>query len=274
MSTLLIRYRSWLERRNYASRTIISYLRQIRALSDYYGRCPTQLSDEQLISYWDYLRVDRGLSQSSLSACYSSCKLLWEKVLKRSWPAVDLPRSRRSKQVPEVLSRQEVQLLLGGIRNVKHRVLLSTIYSSGLRLSEVVGLRLEAIDSKRMLIHVRQGKGAKDRSTILSITLLEALRSYYRLYRPKFFLFEGRVVGQPYSVRSVQQVFKKALKRSGITRQASVHTLRHSFATHLIEGGLDIVSLQHLLGHREVSTTSRYIHVANRYERVEDLLSD
>lgn len=185
---------------------------------------------------------------------------------------MDLPRSKQARTLPEVLSRQEVNLLMDGVANLKHRVILRTLYSVGLRLGEVVSLRPSHIDSKRMVIRVELGKGRKDRYTILSETLLQELRVYYRAYRPEKYLFEGRIPGVPYSVRSVQSIMKDAVKRVGIERRVSVHTLRHSFATHLIEGGLDVVTLQHLLGHKDVSTTSKYIHITNNYDQVEDLL--
>lgn len=223
--------------------------------------------------YFDYLRTERKLAQGSISGAYSSIKLFWEVILERDWPIRQLPRSRRPKYLPEVLSREEVRALIEHTRNVKHRCVLQTLYGTGVRLGELVKLQFHHIDSRRMVVRVEQGKGAKDRFTILSATLLDCLRAYYREYRPEYYLFEGRQPGVALSKRTVQAVFKQACARVGIKRKVSVHTLRHSFATHLLEGGLDVLTLQKLLGHRDLSTTSRYLHVAVDIDgKIEDLI--
>jgi integrase/recombinase XerD len=176
--------------------------------------------------------------------------------------------------LPEVLSREEVHSLIDGTLNLKHRSVLQTLYGTGVRLGEVVLLRPTDIDSRRMQVRVERGKGKKDRYTILPPTLLTTLRMYYRQYRPERYLFEGRTPGRHLSKRTVQAVFKQACARAGIRRQVGVHVLRHSFATHLLEDGLDPVTVKHLLGHANLSTTSRYLHIADGLQgRVVDLLA-
>jgi site-specific recombinase XerD len=265
---------TWLSRRGYAEATIKSYSLGVKQLSLYYSRCPSKISNAELMAYFDYLREERRLAQGSINGAYTGIKLFWDIILNREWPAKHLPRSRQAKTLPEVLSREEVRLLIDGTINTKHRCVLQTLYSTGVRLGEVVKLKPCHIDSKRMVVRVCQGKGAKDRYTILSATLLECLRTYYGEYRPECYLFEGRDVGRPLSKRTVQAVFRQACDRVGIKRKVSVHTLRHSFATHLLEGGLDVVTLKNLLGHRNLSTTGRYLHVAiDIHGQVEDLIS-
>jgi integrase/recombinase XerD len=274
MKVIQKEFANWLGRRNYSTATIKSYVNQANYLSQYYDKSPELISDEELIGYFDYLRNDRRLKQSSINICYSGAKLLWEKILKRDWPIDRLPRARGNKYLPEVLSRDEALRLIDLTINLKHRTILATLYSSGLRLAEVVALRPCHIDSNRMLIHVEQGKGGKDRFTILSPGLLKRLRDYYRLYRPQTFLFEGYTPGKAMAKRTVQQVFYQARDRAGIKRKVSAHCLRHSFATHMLEGGIDVVRLQKLLGHNSLRTTARYIHLKNDYCQAQDLLSE
>lgn len=168
--------------------------------------------------------------------------------------------SRHESRLPNVLSKEDVKAILEATVNIKHKALLMTIYSGGLRLNEVVHLRLRDIDSKRMVVTVRAGKGKKDREVMLSEALLPILRSYVKAHRPKEYLFEGQD-GGPYSPRSVQQVLKTAMRVAGIKQMASIHTLRHSFATHLLESGTDIRFIQEFLGHQSIKTTEIYTHV-------------
>jgi site-specific recombinase XerD len=264
---------TWMSRRGYAAATIKTYVYAVQELARYYGRCPSGLEQAELLTYFDYLREERCLAQSSINGAYSGIKLLWTEVLDRSWPARRLPRSRQAKSLPEVLSREEVLSLVDGTLNLKHRSVLETLYGTGVRLGEVVMLRPADIDSRRMQVRVECGKGNKDRYTILPPTLLTTLRMYYREYRPERYLFEGRTPGCHLSKRTVQAVFKQACARAGIRKKVGVHVLRHSFATHLLEGGLDTVTVKHLLGHANLSTTGRYLHIADRMQdRVMDLL--
>ena len=274
MSPLREEMIKWMSRRGYAAPTIKSYTYAVQELARHYGRCPSQIGTEELLSYFDYLRDERCLAQGTISNAYSGIKLLWTQVLDQAWPAKRLPRSRRAKTLPEVLSREEVHSLIGGTLNLKHRSVLETLYGTGVRLGEVVTLLPTDIDSRRMQVRVERGKGKKDRYTILPPTLLTTLRAYYRQYRPERYLFEGRTPGRHLAKRTVQAVFKQACARAGIRRQVGVHVLRHSFATHLLEDGLDPVTVKHLLGHANLSTTSRYLHVADGLrDRAVDLLA-
>ncbi|MGB5388150.1 MAG: tyrosine-type recombinase/integrase, partial [Eudoraea sp.] len=184
-----------------------------------------------------------------------------------------IERPRKSKKLPEVLSIMEVQSLLAEINNIKHRCIVGLLYSSGLRRSEVLALRPEDIDSKRMLVRVNQGKGKKDRYTILSATLLKELRNYYKRYQPRTFLFESPN-GKAYSPTSVVNIVSRAALRAGIKRRVTSYMLRHSFATHLLDKGTDLRKIQVLLGHNSSKTTEIYTHVAeNSFRDIDDLLS-
>ena len=185
-------------------------------------------------------------------------------MLRLEYPGDDLPRPRKERKLPKVLSRGEVLRLLGAVENVKHRAVMLLTYSAGLRVGEVVRLRCEDIDADRGLIHVRQGKRRKDRYTVLSEVAHEALRVYLIQYRPKTWLFPGAALGRHLHERSVQKVFQRACQRSGIKKSVSVHTLRHSFATHLLEGGTDLRYIQELLGHASSKTTEIYTHVSTK----------
>jgi site-specific recombinase XerD len=191
-----------------------------------------------------------------------SIKLFYNELLRKNYKLNYLYPDRPEKKLPVVLDKSEIQLLLNSIQNLKHRAILSVIYSAGLRLSEVIEMKLNDIDSKRMLIKIVQGKGKKDRYVMLSEKLLIILREYYKEYKPKEYLFEGQKGGK-YSARSVQAIFKEALRNSKIKKEASVHTLRHSFATHLLESGTDIRIIQQLLGHSSLKTTQIYTQVSS-----------
>jgi len=222
------------------------------------------MGEEEIRGYLHYLITEKKVSQSSINQAYSAMKFFYETSLGRVWNATRIPRSKIRKKLPVVFSLQEVRSLLASVDNLKHQALLTTIYSAGLRLGEATKLRPSDIDSKRMTILVQGGKGNKDRYTVLGERTLELLRLYYKVYRPVQWLFPSRDSGKPLSGASVQRVFKKALHRAGIKKKASVHTLRHSFATHLLESGTDLYYIQRLLGHSAASTTSVYLHITGR----------
>lgn len=182
-------------------------------------------------------------------------------MLGNDWDPTKVKRPKTPKTLPVVFSKEEIAAILASLKNRKHYCLVALTYAAGLRLDEVVKLKPADLDSSRMQIRVSSGKGNKDRYTVLPAGLLEQLRVYYRTYRPQIYLFEGMKSGQPYSPRSAQHVLKKALKSTGITKEASFHTLRHSFATHLMEQGTSVRIIQDLLGHRSLRTTSVYLHV-------------
>lgn len=194
----------------------------------------------------------------------NAIKFYYEKVLKRERAVYDLPRPKKSFQLPKIFSEKEIQLLLNTPQNIKHQCILLTIYSTGIRLSELLNLRLQDIDSKRMSVFIKGGKGKKDRYTVLSPMLLRHLRHYYKIYLPEYWLFEGQDGGQ-YSPRSVQQILRKTIKKSGVNSFGTVHTLRHSFATHLLENGTDLRYIQHLLGHASTKTTEIYTHITKHH---------
>jgi len=272
MTPLRAKMLRYMKRRNYSPSTIKSYISWVEKFANYYNKSPEYLSEEDIGFYLDYLKTERQLSQSSISACYSGIKLLWEKVLERSWNTNKLPRSKRAKSLPQVLSREEVRQIIEHTRNRKHRLILRLLYTTGIRVGEVVKLKLGDIDSKRMVIRIKHGKGNKDRYVVLSGSLLEELRVYWKWYRPEEYLFEGAQRSHPISIRTVQHVFKQACRRIGLRKQVGVHVLRHSFATHLLESGVDTLLVKTLLGHANLSTTSRYLHVANnQLQEVPDL---
>jgi site-specific recombinase XerD len=238
---------------------------------------------EDIRSYLVQMANSGRVSAGYCRGARAALMLLYEAVLKQSGKVCDLPRMKRPEQLPVVLSREEVARLLKVVDNLKHKALLMTAYSAGLRVGEAVRLKLALsvaegvsdIDSKRMQIRVTAGKGAKDRYTLLSETALAVLREYFQAYKPKDWLFAGDDAGDHLSERSAQQVFQDARKKAGIIKPATFHTLRHSFATHLLEDGVDIRYIQELLGHGTVETTQRYTHVTQKgMERIKSPLDN
>lgn len=240
------------------------YLRQVSQFSGHFGRSPRHLGEKDIKEYLLYLIREKKVSTSTVNLCYHALKFLYEKTLNRVWIMARVPRLKSIKQLPVVLDKEEVESLFSVTKNIKHRAILMLIYSSGLRLMEAARLKVTDIDSKRMLVRIKQGKGRKDRYTILSKTALKVLREYWSQYRPKEWLFEGRLPGRPLTGRSIQKVLIKAKKLAGIKKPATVHTLRHSFATHLLEAGTNLYHIQLLLGHRSLNTTTIYLHVSRK----------
>lgn len=206
----------------------------------------------------------KNLSYSAQSQFINAIKFYYEKTLENPKTVYNLPRPKKPKTLPKVMSRKEVFKLLSVISNIKHKAILHIIYSGGLRLGELLNLKIEDIDSDRMLIHIKGGKGKKDRTTILGNTCLLILREYYRSYKPGVWLFESIKKGKQYSAKSVQNIFKTNLKKAGISKPFTVHSLRHSFATHLLEQGVDLRYIQELLGHSSSKTTEIYTHVSTK----------
>ncbi len=251
--------------KRYSENTIKIYKEQIIRFFEYSKPInPEELSDKNVKEYMLHLIKKKKISLSYQKQVISSIKFYFEKILRREAKSYYfiIPKSKE-KKLPVVLSRNEVKRILNSTTNLKHKMILSTIYSAGLRLSEVVNLKISDIDSERKLIYVRGGKGKKDRTTILSEDLLISLRKYFIKYRPKIWLFEG-VDGGQYSRRSVQEIFYKALKKTNIDKKVSVHSLRHSFATHLLEQGEDLRYIQKLLGHSSSKTTEIYTHITKK----------
>ncbi len=255
-----------MEIKGYSPETQEAYLRNAVGFVRFFGISPTELGEEQVRTYLHHLIVERELSQSYVNQAYSGLKFLYEQTLKVDWSSWKIPRSRKAKKLPVVLSTQEVGGLFQATTNLKHRAMLMTTYSGGLRLSELITLKPADIDSDRMLIHVL-GKGNKERFTLLARTALQELREYCRVYRPGEsgeWLFPGQKPGTHLSARSFQKIVEQARERAGITKPATVHTLRHSFATHLLDRGVDIYHISRLLGHTDLKTTEVYLHLTSR----------
>ena len=249
--------------RGFSPTTQKAYLGGVSRIAQHYRMSPDRLSEEQIRSYLHFLIEDRKLSQSYISQAYSGLKFLFQITLKQDWDAWRIPRSKKVKKLPVVLSQDEVSRLLSVTENLKHRALMMVIYSGGLRVSEATGLRPSDIDSDRMRIRVH-GKGKKERDTLLSQAALKILRAYFMRYRPLTWLFEGQRRGERIHTRTVQKVIRRAAAKAGINKTATAHTLRHSFATHLLESGVDLFHIQRLLGHATPRTTTIYLHVSNR----------
>jgi len=250
--------------KRYSKNTIVVYKDHILRFFDYFPEiAPAQLKDENVKEYILFLLKKKRISFSYQKQAISAIKFYFEKILRRDTKKYyfEMPKGKEEK-LPIVLSKEEVKKILDCTQNLKHKTILSTIYSAGLRLSEVVNLKIADIDSERKLIYVRGGKGKKDRTTILSLELLKLLRKYFKEFNPKLWLFEGKSGGE-YSKRSIQEIFYTSLKKAKIDKKASVHTLRHSFATHLLEGGEDLRYIQKLLGHKSSQTTEIYTHITN-----------
>jgi integrase/recombinase XerD len=227
----------------------------------HFGRSPEHLGPEEIRSYQLHL-VEKGVSWSQFNQAVCALRFLYKVTLQVSWSLEHLPLSRQPSRLPVVLSPTEVAALLEAVPNRTHRLVLMTSYATGLRVSEAVHLQIGDIDSARMLLRIRQGKGGKDRLVMLLLRLLEELRRYWRFARPTRWLFPGSDPEQPLSVTTVQKVCQRARRAAGLRKAATPHTLRHSFATHLLEGGTDLRLIQTLLGHGSVRTTQRYTHVA------------
>jgi len=239
-----------------------NYLREVVNLEKYFNRSPTELGETELKEYLLHLIKERHLSEGTFRFYVAGLKFLYRTTLKREWPVEKIKHPRAKTKLPIVLDLSEVESLFAVTKNLKHKAMLMITYSAGLRVSEAARLELTDIDSKRMVVRICQGKGGKDRYSILSQTTLEHLRQYWRKYRPDRWLFEGTKNNDHITSYTIQHVFYAAKKRAGITKPASVHTLRHSFATHLIEAGISLHHVQLLLGHRSPTTTTVYLHVS------------
>jgi integrase/recombinase XerD len=248
--------------RNLAVNTQQAYVQQISAFARHFDCSPEALGPEQVRAYQVHLLEERKLAAGSLSVVAAALRFLYKITLRRAWNDDDIPMPKRALKLPIVLSPEEVVRFLACVASTKHRTILTTIYASGLRVSEAVALRPADIDSSRMVLRVDQGKGRKDRYVMLSPRLLEVLRDYWRIERPKPWLFPGDGAGHHISKNAVEQACQKAHRACGIDKPVTPHSLRHAFATHLLESGTDVRRIQLLLGHRSLCTTSRYLKVA------------
>lgn len=251
----------------FSQSTIRTYLNEMAQLLTTIKDIPAdELKPEHLKRYLVYCYEKLGLKENTLHSRINAMKFYYEQVLKRDKFFWEIPRPKKQLILPRVLNENEIGRLFKGIENIKHKSIVFTAYSAGLRVSEVVRLKIQDVDSQRMTLFIEKAKGKKDRVVNLSPLVLDILRSYLKKSKPRplKYLFEGEIPGEPYSVRSAQQVFANAKNKAGITRDVSFHALRHSFATHLLEKGVDIRYIKDILGHFDIKTTERYTHVSKR----------
>jgi integrase len=259
MTPLRQRMIAAMQMRGFSPRTHDSYLAAVRDLAKFTRRSPDTLNHADLQRYFAHLVMERKLAPASVRLSYNGIRFLYLQVL--AWPAlaleVDLPK--RPQRIPGLLTRAQVAAILAACADPRYRAMLTVCYGCGLRLSEVLALRVKDIDSERKLLRIEQGKGAKDRFVPLSPTLLDALRAYWRLYRPDDWLFAGRG-GEPLSPTVLQKAFTQAKRAAGVTTPGGIHGLRHAYATHQLAAGLPVERLQRLMGHGSIHTTLRYVH--------------
>jgi site-specific recombinase XerD len=251
---------------HYSPLTIRHYLSELRYLFVYYGDVdPYDFTEDMIIQYLLYLSKTLGCSRVKCKMAAQSISFFLRHVVKRPYviPTVIYPRP--TSKLPPVMLPEEVMKLIDGVQNVKHRTILMLLYSTGMRISEIANCRITDIDSKNMRIKIVQGKGCKDRYTIMSEQVLMELRAYYLMYKPKDYLFNGYREGKRYSVRSIQHLMQKALIKVGLeSKNYTIHTIRHSFATHLVDNGTDLHTIKELLGHASLQTTMKYMHLTSK----------
>lgn len=249
--------------RRMALRTRQAYIAQVAAVAKYFRRSPDRLTEREIGQYLVYLIEERRLASSSCLQALHGLRFFYHETLKRTDMDISMPRLRREWKLPEILSREEIERLFAGAKLLKHRVLLMTTYAAGLRVSEVCALKVSDIDSKRMTLRIEQSKGAKDRYSVLSPRLLDDLRRYWKSERPGPWLFPAaRTLHRPMHPHTAQKIYYTARDRAKIKKRVGIHGLRHAFATHLLEGGTNVHTIQRLLGHGDIHTTLRYCHVA------------
>ena len=251
-----------LELKKYAKNTAKTYVGMFEGFINHYKDVELSALGENEIRAYLSFQASLGRSDSMLNQIINSIKFYFEIVMGMPNRFYEIERPQKKERLPEVLSKNEVQRIISCTNNLKHRCILSTIYSAGLRVSELINLKIKDLDSDRMMIRIENSKGGKDRYTLLSKSLLNELREYYKEYHPQAYLFEG-AHGREYSSTSIRRILKRACSKAGIKKHVKTHTLRHSFATHLLEQGTDLRSIQTLLGHNSINTTEIYTHVAN-----------
>ena len=249
----------------YSPHTIRAYLRGVQQFARHYMRSPEEMGETEVRNFLLYLVRDRQASPATQDMYVNALKFLYTITLKRPEAVKGISHPKRPKTLPVILSPEEVLRVFAAIRSVKYKAIIATAYAAGLRISEVCALQVSDIDSQRMRIHVRSGKGKKDRYVMLGESLLALLRQYYQAVRPKgAYLFPGQKPQQHISTTAVSLVLRKVIRETGLSKKVTMHTLRHCFATHLLEAGTDIRILQVLLGHSSIRTTLRYTHITDR----------
>ena len=261
----LAAYIAMLKLKNYSSNTILVYRNWfILFLTHFPQHKPSTITKPEIMDFLVQFRNGNKWSATTQNQLINAVKFFYEKLLHRPSEVFDLPRAKKPQQLPTVFDESEILAIIQATANIKHKTILCLAYAGGLRVSEVVNLKIKDIDSKRMVITLRQAKGKKDRQVMLSEKLLILLREYYIEYKPKEWLFEGQG-GEQYSSRSIQLVLARAKEKAGVHKKGSIHALRHSFATHLLEGGTDLLSIKQLLGHNSLRTTMTYTHVSKKH---------
>jgi len=263
MSSLRQRMIEDMQIRNLAVHTQNTYVIQVSMFARHFSRSPELLGPEEIRTYQVYLTNEKKLATSSILIAIAALRFLYKVTLKRDWTLAEIiPAPKKPQKLPIVLSPEEVIQFLNCVAGIKHRVILTTCYAAGLRISEAICLRPPAIDSKRMVLRVEQGKGQKDRYVMLSPKLLMTLRDWWRVERPQHWLFPGDKPSQHISKDAVEQACQKAHRLCQIPKPITPHSLRHAFAVHLLEQGTDVRTIQLLLGHRSLATTARYLRIA------------
>ncbi len=258
---LRIRFTRYLTLRHFSPKTTEAYIHAVSGLAGHYRKSPDQLDNDQIQDYLDHLIKERKLAWSTVNVAFSAFRCFYINVLHWDTAKFSIPPRKKPKQFPMLLSVEEVKTLLQATANLKHQALLTTVYGAGLRVSEVVRLQPHHIESSRMMIRVEQGKGRKDRYTILPERLLDMLRRYWCDYKPQKWLFFGQDRKSPMPVATAQRIYYQVKEKAGITKGRGIHTLRHCFATHMMDQGVDVYTIKKMLGHGSLKTTAQYIHV-------------
>ncbi len=258
-----------LQRRNYAQNTVKGYLRIVQDFAEHFHQRPDKLGPDHLRQYQAHLFQDRKLNAGTVQQYVAALRFFFNKTLKRRYLLDDLPMPKRHRKLPEILSPDEVALLIGSASNLFHQTILMTLYATGIRSAELCNLKTSDIDSERMMVHIHQGKGGRDRDVPLSQKLLETLRVYWRWMKPKTYLFPGTVnnwrADVPVTTKAPWEVCHQAAQRAGIAKHVSPHTLRHCYATHLLESGTDLRTIQLLLGHAKLEHTALYLQLSQKH---------
>jgi len=254
--------------RNFSPNTIESYVRAVARFAKHFEKSPDILGIEHVREYQLFLLENKRVASGTFNVTACALNFLYKVTLRRQWANTHIPLAKKEKKLPVVLSVDEIARFFAVIENLKHWTIFTSMYATGLRISEALHLMPEDIDSNRMVVRVRLGKGRKDRYVPLSSTLLTSLRHYWKAYRAKIWLFAGQIPGQPLTKDSIERVCRKLRKSAGINKPLTPHTMRHCFATHLLEAGTDLRTIQLLLGHRSLNSTAVYLHVATKAPRL------
>lgn len=277
MTPLRQRFHNDMVLRGLAERTQVVYLDAVAAIAKYYHRSPDQISPDEIKQYLLHLINDKHLSTSTTNQAGCALRFLFRVTLNQPDIGIEIPLRKPPERLPELLSKQEVESILAACTNLRHRTILTTIYATGLRVSELCQLKVCDVDSTRMMLRICHGKGGKDRYTLLSPKLLQALRIYWQAFRPHYWLFPKMDGTRPISDSQIQRLFYAAKRRAKVTKQGGIHSLRHAFATHLLDSGVDLHSISRLMGHNHLSTTARYLHLQQQVVKKDsplDLLSN